>query len=368
MYQFLKENPEAKSSSIINEKIRFMGPEILVPAVFTILSILCFVYANVSMEFLANQVMVRFARNGIMVLALLIPIYAGMGLNFSVTVGAMCAQASFIFALNNHFYGAKGILISLFMTLALSGLFGIFIGMLMNLVKGREMIATIMIGILANYLYQLIFMVGFGTIIPANNQTILLKSGIGINSMIDLAEFKSFFDQFLVFQVGSIKVPGFMLLCVFLTAGFVYYIINTPLGKKIQAVGTNGSKVYMVGISAEKTRIAAMVISMVMAGLGQYMFLQNMGVLNVYTSHLNTDIFSCAALLAGGATIKKANIRNAFVGILLLHTLFTLSPLAGQNLFQNVSLGEYFRSFIAYGVIAFALIMNMKTEKKGNSL
>jgi hypothetical protein len=71
-----------------------------------------------------------------------------------------------------------------------------------------------------------------------------------------------------------------------------------------------------------------------------------------------------AALLAGGATIKKAKVRNVFIGIVLFHTLFIVSPQAGQNVFSNAALGEYFRSFVAYGTIAFALIMNIKGEKQ----
>ncbi|HAE91798.1 MAG TPA: ABC transporter permease, partial [Tissierella sp.] len=83
-----------------------------------------------------------------------------------------------------------------------------------------------------------------------------------------------------------------------------------------------------------------------------------------YTGHLNLDIFSAAALLAGGATFKKANIKNAFIGIFLFHTLFIVSPLAGQNIFKNPALGEYFRSFIAYGTIVFALMINLKNVKE----
>jgi simple sugar transport system permease protein len=44
--------------------------------------------------------------------------------------------------------------------------------------------------------------------------------------------------------------------------------------------------------------------------------------------------------------------------------LFILPPQAGQNLFSNAALGEYFRSFVAYGTISFALIMNIKGEKQ----
>lgn len=92
------------------------------------------------------------------------------------------------------------------------------------------------------------------------------------------------------------------------------------------------------------------------------MFVQNLGILNVYTGHLNIDVFSASALLVGGATLRKANIRNAFIGLFLFHTLFIVSPLAGQRLFQNAALGEYFRSFLAYGTIVFALVMNLRYE------
>jgi simple sugar transport system permease protein len=52
------------------------------------------------------------------------------------------------------------------------------------------------------------------------------------------------------------------------------------------------------------------------------------------------------------------------MGIFLFHTLFIVSPQAGQNLFNNAALGEYFRSFVAYGTIALALIINIKNENK----
>ena len=56
-------------------------------------------------------------------------------------------------------------------------------------------------------------------------------------------------------------------------------------------------------------------------------------------------------------------MRNCFVGVILFHALFVTSPMAGQNLFNNPAVGEYFRSFIAYGVIVIAIIINLKNEK-----
>lgn len=111
-------------------------------------------------------------------------------------------------------------------------------------------------------------------------------------------------------------------------------------------------------------RKRSIIISTILASIAQLLFIQNLGILNVYTAHLNLDIFSAAALLAGGATFKKANIKNALLGILLFHTLFVVSPLAGQNIFKNPALGECFRSFIAYGTIVFALMINLKVSKE----
>jgi hypothetical protein len=69
------------------------------------------------------------------------------------------------------------------------------------------------------------------------------------------------------------------------------------------------------------------------------------------------------AMLAGGATIQEARVRHVFLGVLLFYALFIVSPQAGQNIFSNAALGEYFRSFVAYGTIAFALMMDIRQAK-----
>ena len=55
--------------------------------------------------------------------------------------------------------------------------------------------------------------------------------------------------------------------------------------------------------------------------------------------------------------------KSCFIGVILFHALFITSPMAGQNLFHNPSVGEYFRSFLAYGVIVTAIIMNLRNER-----
>ena len=128
----------------------------------------------------------------------------------------------------------------------------------------------------------------------------------------------------------------------------------------MKAVGESMDKSQSLGIDVNKMRIIAIIISTVLAAYGQIMYLQNVGMLSVYTAQSNREIFSSAAILAGGAGIKNANIRNVFLGLFLFHFLFIVSPLAGQTLFSSVAIGEYFRTFISYAVICLAIIFNVK--------
>ena len=106
-------------------------------------------------------------------------------------------------------------------------------------------------------------------------------------------------------------------------------------------------------------RILAVVFSTVLAGWGQVIFLQNLGNINTYGSHVQVGTFAVAAILIGGASVSKATIGQALLGTLLFHTMFIIvSPLAGKNLMGNAMIGEYFRVFVTYGVIGMALALH----------
>ncbi|MGC9490194.1 MAG: hypothetical protein ACP5CD_03090 [Thermovirgaceae bacterium] len=102
----------------------------------------------------------------------------------------------------------------------------------------------------------------------------------------------------------------------------------------------------------------AIILSTVLAGIGQVIFLQNLGNINTYGSHVQVGTFAVAAILIGGASVSKATIGQALLGTLLFHTLFIVSPLAGKNLIGDAMIGEYFRVFVTYGVIGLALALH----------
>jgi simple sugar transport system permease protein len=119
------------------------------------------------------------------------------------------------------------------------------------------------------------------------------------------------------------------------------------------------------GINVDRTRIIATIMSTVLAAWGQLIYLQNMGTLSTYSAHTQIGLFSVAALLVGGASTTRASIKNAVFGTILFNAMFIMSPELGQSLFGQAVLGEYFRTFLAYGVIGVALGLHVwKANKK----
>ena len=83
--------------------------------------------------------------------------------------------------------------------------------------------------------------------------------------------------------------------------------------------------------NVDKTRIIAMIFSTVLASWGQLIFLQNVGTLSTYGAHTQVGQFAIASLLVGGASVQKATNKQAILGVVLFHTLFTWRPWQGRS-------------------------------------
>ena len=155
-----------------------------------------------------------------------------------------------------------------------------------------------------------------------------------------------------------VSVPMVTFMVVGLLCLFNIGLMNTRLGQQFRAVGQNRVVANASGINVDRTRLIAIVISTVLAGWGQLIFVQNMGSFQTYGAHEQVGLYAGAAILVGGASIRKANNKQALLGCILFHLLFIMAPPAGKNLFGDAAIGEYFRVFISYGVIAMALVMH----------
>ncbi len=506
---------------------------------FVVLCIICLMFSGQDLNNVVNDLTGRMGRNVFIVLALIIPVVAGMGINFAITIGAMAAQIACLWTVELGIGGIGGMALAAGITVPLAAFFGFLIGKLMNKMKGQEMIGGLILGYFANGLYQLLFLFVFGNLIPLKAPGLVIQGSTGVANTIDLSTERGFkyaldnvwkmplLDAFylvifiaivavavmlllkkmkqkraftiislllffvlltvrpampmfekvyhlhtlatpliavvagvslltvllialkvlnqklgmaviggaafftaLLYLLNSIfKVNGLalgnllqiLMLCyiVFITimiltkvitakqakfplialavlvlcllppldvlfAGieapmmtfmivallclFNTALLKTRLGQNFRAVGQNRTVANASGINVDRVRIIAIMISTVLAGWGQLIFVQNMGSFQTYGAHEQVGLYAGAAILVGGASIRKATNSQAILGCILFHLMFIVVPDAGKVIFGDAAIGEYFRVFISYGVIALALVMHAWSgiQKKKN--
>ncbi|MGI6694898.1 MAG: ABC transporter permease subunit [Christensenellales bacterium] len=385
--------------------------EYVVTYVFLILSVLFIVISGRPMNDILFQIMSRMVRNLFIVLSLIIPIISGMGINFAITIGAMAAQVGMLLAINWSMTGISGILISALITAPLAGFFGFLIGSLLNKMKGQETIGSLILGYFANGAYQLLFLFVFGMIIPLNAK-VTIVGATGVRNTLDLTinQLQGAVDNvlrvhfstalyvvsglivlgalFLYFtkrmsrkrfitlmalpvlsvaayllpfvrpHFANVHVPVVTFILVGLLCLFNAGIMKTRLGQQFRAVGQSRTVANAAGINVNRVRLIAIIISTIFAGWGQILFIQNLGTLQTYSAHEMVGLYAGAAILVGGASINRATNGQAIIGCLLFHTLFVVAQDAGTVMFGNPVVGEYFRVFLCYGVIAVALVMH----------
>ena len=405
---------QSQEVSLVRSKwdIREILQKNAVTVMFVVLCIVGLICSGQTVSYVMYELFGRLSRNAFIVLALIIPIVAGMGINFAITIGAMAAQIAALWVIEWGISGLPGFLVAMLMTMPIAAFFGFLIGKLMNKMKGQEMIGGLILGYFANGLYQLLFLFIFGNLIPLKSPGLVIKGSTGVANTIDLSTdrgFKYALDGLLrvsfstavliicgiiavgtlvlfarkkmekkkAFTYGGICVAAIVvaqlpfvknifsmvtvpmvtffvvgLLCIFNNA-----LMKTKIGQQFRAVGQNRPVANASGINVDRVRVIAIVISTVLAGWGQLIFVQNMGSFQTYGAHEQVGLYAGAAILVGGASIKKATNGQALLGCILFHLLFIVAPSAGKNLFGDAAIGEYFRVFISYGVIALALVM-----------
>lgn len=334
-----------------------------VPLMFIIICAVCIPVSGFSPGYLMNEIVTRMGRNAFLILCLLIPIMAGMGLNFGMTLGAMAGQIGLIFAADWQIWGIPGMILAMIISIPISVLLGLLCGKLLNMAKGREMVTSYIISFFMNGLYQLVVLYMMGSIIPIIHSSIKLPRGYGVRNTVSLLHMRQSLDNLWAIRIGGVKIPVLTLLVTALLCLFIVWFRKTKLGQDMRAVGQDMDVAGDAGINVERTRIIAIVMSTVFAGIGMVIYLQNMGNISTYSSHTQIGMFCIAALLVGGASVDKASIGNVFLGVILFHLMFIVAPSAGAKITGDSMIGEYFRVFISYGVITVALIM-YETKKR----
>ena len=122
----------------------------------------------------------------------------------------------------------------------------------------------------------------------------------------------------------------------------------------MRLVGRNGKFAQSNGINVDKQRIKGTVISTVLASIGIIVYSQAFGFLQLYNAPLYSAMPAAAAILIGGASLKKATIVHVIIGTILFQSLLVVA-LPVINVIAEGSMSEVIRVIVSNGIILYAL-------------
>jgi len=343
---------------------RFLADNIVV-IIFLVLTAAATPVSGLSAGYILQEIVTRIGRNSFLVFSLILPVMAGMGLNFGMVLGAMAGEIGLIFAVDWNIVGVNGLVFANLVGLPIAVFLGWICGEVLNRAKGREMVTGFILGFFMDGIYQFVVLYLMGGVIPMRSAAITLSRGYGIRNTLNLDSVRQSLDNLFMLRLPGLNVPVGTLIVIVLLCVFIVWFRRTKLGQDMRAIGQDQIVSNASGIPVERTRIIAIIISTVLAMVGQIIFLQNMGNMATYNAHRQTGFFAVAAILVGGASVTKATIPNVFIGVVLLHLMYIVMPRAGSQLFGSAQIGEYFRDAFSYGAIALALILHAWRKRRG---
>lgn len=333
------------------ETLREVGiPRVLI-AVFLLLLFAVAVVTKMDIPGLITDCVMRIARNGILVLALLPAIQGGVGLNFGLPLGIICGLLGCVITLNAEVGGWAGLGLATMLGAAFAIPAGLAYGWLLNRTRGQEMMVGTYLG------FSIVSgMSIFWIMAPFHNSELVWAiGGKGLRTTLTLTgAFDKILDRLGAFTVLGVRVPTGTLALFALSCFAVSLFFRTRAGITISAARSNPRFARACGISDTNTRVQATVLSTVLAAVGIVIFCQSYGFVQLYTAPLLMAFPAVACLLIGGAAVNRATLMHVIIGTVLFQSILTVAlPVTSQVVQGDFS--ETARLIIQNGMILYAL-------------
>lgn len=322
-----------------------------------ILAFVLFLFAVAAVKGLAVQglisdSLVRVGMNGILILSMLPAVVCGVGMNFGLPLGILCGLLGGILTINMNISGWAGFAVAILISVPIATLVGYLYHQVLDRVRGEEM----MVG---TYLaYAAVFgMSIFWMLAPIRNPKLIFAvGGKGLRYTISLTDtFGKILNNFLSFRIGDITVPtGLLLFWLTLCIG-VYLFLRSKTGLAMKATGSNPAYAVSSGINVKRMKMVGVILSTVLGAVGIITFAQSYGFIQLYTAPQTAAFPAIAAILIGGASLRKANVANVIIGAFLFQTLLTIAPPVTQAVMEGSEISEIARVLISNGMILYAL-------------
>ncbi len=300
---------------------------------------------------LYSQALTRMAMNGVLVLTMVPIMVCGAGMNFALPIGIICGLIGGLISLNMELTGFAGFFAAIAFSIPFALVFGYLYGLLMNRVKGSEMMIATYVGFAMISVMCIVWL-----FIPLDNLILRMQMGRGVRKDVVLSDYwAKVLDEFHPIELGGLTIPTGTFLFLFVMCFLVYLYMNSKTGMMMRAAGQNPGLAEANGINVDKMRIWGITLSTVLGAIGILVYAQSFGFLQFYDSPKMMSFSAVAAVLIGGASNKKASIFNVVFGVMVFQGLLTLSLPVANVILPESNISDIVRMIISNGIILYAL-------------
>ncbi len=299
----------------------------------------------------------RWAMYGILVLAMVPAVQCGIGLNFGISLGIVGGLLGSTLAIELEIANPLiSIMVAMLIGIAISSLLGIGYGLLLNKVKGSEMTVSTYVGFSVIAFMNMVWLS-----LPFKNGELIWPIGQqGMRNTISLnSSFGEVFNNFLDFHIGDevtgLHIPTGLILFFLFTCFIVYIFMRSKAGIAMSAAGANPVFTQASGINVNKMRVLGTAVSTALASVGIITYAQSYGFLQLYNAPLMMGFHSVAAVLIGGASVKRAKISHVIIGTFLFQGILAVALPVVNKLMPEGNLSDVIRIIISNGIILYAL-------------
>ncbi len=316
-------------------------------------------FVGVRLDASVSDTLVRLGMNGVMVLAMVPMIQAGCGLNFGLPLGIIAGLLGAVTSIEIGTSGIFGIATAMAVAIPIAVVLGWAYGLLLNKVKGSEMMIATYVGF-----SSVAFMCIMWLVLPYKSSNMVWGyAGKGLRTTVSV---EGFWHQAISdigsFQIGKFfYVPTGMFLFFAFLCFCMWLFMRTRVGTAMTTVGSNPEYARASGVNIDRMRIVSVVLSTVLGAIGIIVYQQSFGFIQLYMGPFYMAFPAVSAILIGGASVHKATIVNVVVGTVLFQGILTMTPSVINSMIQT-DMSEVIRIIVSNGMILYALTRVVKVK------
>ena len=196
---------------------------------------------------------------------------------------------------------------SVFATFLFAILFGALAGLINGILVGYIKMPAFIVTLATMLIYR-----SFAQYFCQRMDKELIGGGSSVYKMSrDIPSYQGLYD-FGNGKIATIPIVGLIL--VLIAVFFVYLTTSTKYGKKVYAVGSNGTGAKMAGINVELVKTSVFIVTGVLVGISAFLWIAMNGSADPATTGNSYEMYAIAAVVLGG--ISMSGGKGRVLGIL----------------------------------------------------